>query len=98
MDLGHDGPGNGCARGVGLQAAAVATATDAPSRDDWHMAELARCAGQAGVHMPILDDAAADAGADEGTNEVVVATPGAIVEFADGRDLDIVAHGDWLAK
>src|SRR5258708_21347346 len=98
MDFGHDGFGDRGARGVGFQAAAIATATDASIGIYGHMPDLASRTGQARVGMPILYNAAADTGAHEDTDEIFVATPGAIIQLAEGCDLNIVAYRHGFIK
>ena len=74
------GPGladQGAAAGVLLEAAAVAAAAQQPVGHDAHVADLGRHAERAAEQLAVVDDAAADAGADGDQQQVVDVVAGA---------------------
>src|SRR5579875_298506 len=98
MNSGHDGSGDGCARGIGFQAAKIAATANTPSGMNGDMTNLTRCATQTGIESTVLHNAGTNAGANEDTDKVIIAPPGTIEIFAEGGNLDIVAHRDGPAK
>ena len=75
--------------------APAAAAADAPAVGDNGVADLAGGGGGAGKVAALVDDAAADPGADEHADEGVLPFAGAEALLAQGSDLQIVAdaHG-----
>src|SRR5579875_3757318 len=74
MDFGHNGSGDGGARGVGFQTAAIAAAAQAPARFNGHiytgMTGTAGEIGHTGIDMPIAHDSSANSCAYEDTDKI----------------------------
>ena len=82
------------AAGVLLPAAAVAALAPVPARDDLHVAELARDAEAAALHLSADEDAAADAGAEGHHHHVGLAARGAELPLRPDRGVGVVVDED----
>src|SRR5262245_40103596 len=77
---------------------ASAAAAEPPTIVDHHVSYLARGSRRPSAQLAIGDDARADAGADEDTDEVARLAAGPKILLAVGGDLHIVANHDGNVK
>src|SRR5260370_10225788 len=94
----HDHFRYGGTRGIGFQTAAPTTATQAPTKLDNHMPDLAGSTGVPCIHAPVLYDAGANTGTNEDTDEVGIALTRAVEKFSEGSHFNIVTNCDRLTK
>lgn len=84
----------GVAGAVLLPAAAVAAGTAVPAGDDLHVAELAGHAVLAALDLAVLEDRAADAGAERDHDEVLLTAARAEAPLGPGRGVGVVVDHD----
>src|SRR6266702_4653450 len=98
VNFSHNRFGDRRTRGIGFQAASVATATDTPTSIDDHMPNLTCCTCQASILPAVLHNTATNARAYKDTDKIVVALSCPMQIFSQLSYLNTVFDGHGLAK